>query len=213
MFSTVRTLLFGGLAGKLLGVFRELISAALLGTGRLASAFRLSQAAFLIPIQGFIADALTSGFTPQYSRDRHRDRANAARLFAGMHAVIAVFSIVVGGNLLIFATYWVHLLAPGFDHDTFVTAVSMVRSLAFAMPLYALTALYAAAELAAGRAGMSAARATVQRRGSHRWRCPRILAPAARAHSMGVQFRLSCACRVGRASGALRRPSALASRP
>jgi len=162
MFGAARALLFGGVTGKVLGVLREVISAALLGTGMFATAFRLSQTAFFIPIQGLLSDALTSGFTPQYARDRGDHIARARVLFAAMHLTLLIVSVVVGGLLAIFAARWVHLLAPGFDADTAKIATGMVQCLAASMPLYALTSLYAAAQLAAGRAAMSAARATAQ---------------------------------------------------
>jgi putative peptidoglycan lipid II flippase len=162
MFGSAKALLFGGLTGKVLGVLREVVFAALLGTGMFATAFRLSQTAFFIPIQGLLSDALTSGFTPQYARDRGEHIGRARVLFAAMHLTLLIFSLVVGGLLAVFASRWVHLLAPGFDSSTAKTATGMVQCLAFSMPLYALTSLYAAAQLAGGRAAMSAARATAQ---------------------------------------------------
>jgi putative peptidoglycan lipid II flippase len=162
MFGSARTLLFGGVTGKVLGVLREVLSAALLGTGAVASAFRLSQAAFFIPIQGFLSDSLSSGFTPQYAQERAAHVARARLLFSGMHAVALVVSVAIGALLVVAAPLWVRLLAPGFDAPTAAVATHMVQCLAIAMPFYALTSLYAAAELTAGRAAMAAARATVQ---------------------------------------------------
>jgi len=162
MFGAARALLFGGVTGKVLGVLREVISAALLGTGMFATAFRLSQTAFFIPIQGLLSDALTSGFTPQYARDRGEQLPRARVLFAGMHLTVLILALVIGGLLACFAGRWVALLAPGFDAKTARIATGMVQILSISMPLYALTSLYAAAQLAAGRAAMSAARATAQ---------------------------------------------------
>lgn len=162
MFAAVRTLLFGGAAGKVLGVARELLTAALFGTGPIAVAYRLAQAAFLIPLHGFFSETFGAGFTPAYARSR-RDHAEQSRvLFAAMHAVVLGVSICVGALLMLVAGRWVGLLAPGFDASTAAMAAQMVAVLAMAMPFYALTGLYAAAEIAAGDARVAAARASAQ---------------------------------------------------
>ena len=189
MFASARTLLFGGLLGKALGVARELVTAALFGTGPIAIAYRLAQAAFLIPLNGLLSDAFGAGFTPAYARARaddddacaadwrggepglrsdepssrsRRPSSRSGRLFAATHAVVLGASVAVGALLAFFARTWVHTLAPGLDLATAQMATRMVTVLAFAMPCYALTSLYASAELAAGDARMAAARASAQ---------------------------------------------------
>jgi putative peptidoglycan lipid II flippase len=161
VFAAARTLLFGGLLGKALGIARELVTAALFGTGPIAIAYRLAQAAFLIPLNGLLSDAFGAGFTPAYARARADDE-RARELFAAMHAVVLGVSVAVGALLALFARAWVHALAPGLDATTAQMAARMVTVLAFAMPCYALTSLYASAELAAGDARMAAARASAQ---------------------------------------------------
>jgi putative peptidoglycan lipid II flippase len=156
VFATARTLLFGGLLGKALGIARELVTAALFGTGPIAIAYRLAQAAFLIPLHGLLSDSFGAGFTPAYARaraDEAEARAAGARsgelaprsgeLFAAMHAVVLGVSVAVGAVLAVFARTWVRTLAPGLDPATAQMAARMVTVLAFAMPCYALTSLYA----------------------------------------------------------------------
>lgn len=162
MFGAVRTLLFGGVASKALGVARELLTAALFGTGPIAVAYRLAQAAFLIPLHGFFSETFNAGFTPAYARTRHSDEARSRVLFAAMHAVVLGVSLSVGALVLLAAAQWVRVLAPGFDAATARLAAQMVAVLALTMPFYALTGLYAAAQLAAGDARMTAARAAAQ---------------------------------------------------
>jgi peptidoglycan biosynthesis protein MviN/MurJ (putative lipid II flippase) len=183
VFAAARTLLFGGLLGKALGIARELVTAALFGTGPIAIAYRLAQAAFLIPLNGLLSDAFGAGFTPAYARARAAEAESACargadsaepsrrsgepgtrsgELFAAMHAVVLGVSVGVGALLGLFADAWVRTLAPGLDPGTAQTAGQMVAVLAFAMPCYALTSLYASAELAAGDARMAAARASAQ---------------------------------------------------
>ncbi len=165
MFVAARKLLFGGITGKVLGVARELFTAALFGTGPIAVAYRLAQAAFLIPLHGFLSESFTAGFTPAYARHRveHAERARA--LFAAMHVVALVVSVCVAVPLAVFAREWVRALGPGLDGATAKMAEQMVALLSLAMPFYALTGLYAAAEIARGEARMAAARAAAQNLG------------------------------------------------
>jgi putative peptidoglycan lipid II flippase len=165
MFASVRTLLLGGIVGKALGVGRELVSASLFGTGIIATAYRLSQAAFVIPLNGVLSDALTAGFTPTYSRDRAQEPARSRVLFAGMHILLLVASTLIALILAVFDDGWVRLLAPGLDLQTAKLTSRMVEVMVWAMPLYSLTSLCAAAQLAAGKPEIAAARASVQSAG------------------------------------------------
>lgn len=162
MFAAARNLLFGGLAGKVLGIVRELVTAGLFGTGPIAVAYRLAQAAFLIPLHGFLSEAFTAGFTPAYARELGAQNERARLLLAAMQTVVLAVSVVVAVLLVLLARAWVQVLAPGFESSTARMAEQMVTVLALAMPFYALTGLYAAAEIAHGRARMAAARASMQ---------------------------------------------------
>jgi len=162
MFSIVRVLLLGGFVGKILGVFRELLGAWLFGTGLIANAFRLSQSAFLIPLHGFVSDAVNGGFTPNFSHWREIDPPKAAALFSGMHLILLAVSCFASILLFVFSPQWVVLLAPGFDAESAAMATNMVRILTFALPAYAVVSLYAAADLVTGRGAITAARASVQ---------------------------------------------------
>lgn len=165
MFRAARTLLVGGVAGKLLGVGRELATASLYGTGPVAVAYRLAQAAFLIPMNGVLADAVSAGFTPAYARSgmEHTDRGRS--VFAGMHAVVLAGSLLLAVALALLAGQWVRLLAPGFEETTAAMAGRMVAVLALGVPLYAVVSVYAAAGVAAGEPRLAAARASWQNAG------------------------------------------------
>lgn len=162
MFRAVRTLMFGGVAGKALGVVRELCTASLFGTGPIAVAYRLAQAAFLIPMNGLLSDALSAGFTPAYARGGLEHTAGGRAVFAGMHAVVVGGSVLIGVALALLAGAWVQVLAPGFDEGTAALAERMVVVLALAVPLYAAVSVYAAAGVAAGEPWLAAARASWQ---------------------------------------------------
>jgi putative peptidoglycan lipid II flippase len=162
MFRSVRVLLFGGIVGKVLGVARELVFAWLFGTGGIAAAFRLAQSAFLIPLQGLVSEAINSAFIPLFAAERVRDRNHAAAIFNAMHLALAAISIVVAVALFAFAAEVVRFLAPGFDASRLATACTLLRGLSCAMPLYILSALYGAVQLAAGGGQLLAARASLQ---------------------------------------------------
>jgi putative peptidoglycan lipid II flippase len=162
MLATVKRLFLGGMVGKLLGVVREIIAAWMFGTGVVAAAYRLSQAAFLIPLHGFVSDAVSAGFTPNFTLAYKSDKKFANELFSSLHAVMLGVSVGVGGVLVVFAPPWVALLAPGFDAPTMRLSVTMVQILGLSMPAYALVSLYSAVDLAVSGGRITAARASVQ---------------------------------------------------
>jgi peptidoglycan biosynthesis protein MviN/MurJ (putative lipid II flippase) len=153
------------MAGKALGVVRELAAAALLGTGPVAVAYRLAQAAFLIPLNGVLSDAFSGGFTPAYARSGMAGSSSGRALFAGTHVAVLAVALAVTALLAVLATEWVRFLAPGFDAATVRTTARMVTVLALAAPFYALASLYAAVGIAGGDAALAAARAAWQNAG------------------------------------------------
>lgn len=162
MFKVVRVLLLGGMVGKLLGVLRELIFAWLFGTGAVASAFRLAQSAFLIPLHGFVSESINGAFTPKYSAQRETEPHRAAALFSGLYTVLLLISIIVAIGLFVGADLWVAALAPGFDAERRQVATAMLQVLALALPAYVVSGLFASVDLAMGKGGLSAARASLQ---------------------------------------------------
>jgi putative peptidoglycan lipid II flippase len=162
MFKVVRTLLLGGLVGKVLGVLRELIFAWLFGTGAVASAYRLAQSAFLIPLHGFVSETINSGFTPQYAAQRRTEPHSAAALFSGLYTVLLLLSVCVAVALFVWAPLWVAALAPGFDAERSRIATTMLQILAVALPAYVISGLFASVDLAMGRGSLSASRASLQ---------------------------------------------------
>src|SRR6266498_5028457 len=68
-------LVLGGMAGKVLGLLRETLLAALFGAGRVVAANRVALTATFIPVNFFTADALSAGFLPLYVRYRKEGSA------------------------------------------------------------------------------------------------------------------------------------------
>jgi putative peptidoglycan lipid II flippase len=162
MLKQVRYLLLGGLSGKILSLVRELLSAALFGAGMIASSFRLSQSAYLIPLQGFMSEALNSGFIPLLARTRHLRDDSAGNLYGGMLIVLLAVSMFMSTVLLFFAPDWVQVLAPGFSEQAKKLTGQMVQIMAISLPAYVIGSLYAAVEHAYGDSAYMAARASVQ---------------------------------------------------
>lgn len=162
MQGLVKRLLFGGIAGKVLGVLRELVAAWCFGTGLVANAYRLAQAAFLLPLHGFVSDAINGAFTPRYARLRADDPAEAQRLFVAVQQVLLVAAVVVGAALMLWAEHLVALMAPGFSAEARQLSAQYVTVLALALPAYVLVGLYGATELVHGKGTLIAARASVQ---------------------------------------------------
>lgn len=162
MQGLVKRLLFGGLAGKVLGVLRELVAAWCFGTGLVANAYRLAQAAFLLPLHGFVSDVISGAFTPHYARLRVQDVAAAQRMFAALQRSLLVVAVLVAVALMVWGQHLVAIMAPGFSPEARALSADFVIVLAPALPAYVLVGLFAATELVHGHGRVAAARASVQ---------------------------------------------------
>jgi peptidoglycan biosynthesis protein MviN/MurJ (putative lipid II flippase) len=141
-------LLLGGIAGKVLGVVREVLLAALFGAGRVVGANRVALTATMVPINFFTADALTAGFLPLYVRYRQDDPPMALALYRAMRTSLAVLSLALVAALLPARNRWIDLLAPGLDGSTAALAASMLGIAALGVPFYILYNLYTLVALA-----------------------------------------------------------------
>src|SRR5690242_15376074 len=82
------SLLTGGLLGKVAGLARELLLAAFYGTGDVVAAFRIAQAASLVPVNFITSDALNAGFLPLYQGRRDDDPDDAHALYRAAHLAL-----------------------------------------------------------------------------------------------------------------------------
>jgi putative peptidoglycan lipid II flippase len=143
---------------RLLGFFRDVGIAAVLGAGALSDAYF---AALQVPnlFRRLLAEgALNSAFVPMWLRIRDRD-ASAARRFG--ETVLGTMLLALGVIAIlcvIFAPTVVHLLAPGFDVDgeRFAHAVVFVR---LSIPYIAIAGLVAVAASVLNAEGRVAAAA------------------------------------------------------
>ncbi|MEV1288027.1 lipid II flippase MurJ [Micromonospora sp. NPDC049679] len=141
-------LVLGGLAGKALGLLREVLLAALYGAGQVVAANRIALTATLIPINFFTADALSAGFLPLYVQYRQERPAMAHALYRTVHLLLAAFSLMLVVALLFGRHMWVGLLGPGLDAHTAGIAASMLGVAAVGVPFYVLYNLYTLVGLA-----------------------------------------------------------------
>lgn len=152
----------GNLAGKLLGICRELLQSALWGTSFVISAYRMAQAAVLIPINFLTAETLTAGFIPLLRRLRSEDKQKALALEQGVFGLVLIFSVVITAALLGKTHWFIRLLAPGFDEAGVQQTVLFVRIMAAGIPFYIAGSYFSCREMAGGCFFLPSIRASVQ---------------------------------------------------
>jgi putative peptidoglycan lipid II flippase len=162
VFKAAFTLFSGGLIGKLFGVMRELLLAALFGTTSVVGAFRISQTATLIPVNFFTTDSLNAGFIPLYSRYVRQDLVKAQTLFLSLAGVLTFLSVVIMGFLFGSAAWWVGILAPGFDKKAVHMAAGFIKVMALGVPVYVIGMLLSYLEMANGGYRLASLRASIQ---------------------------------------------------
>lgn len=148
MAETFLRLVLGGIAGKILGVLREVLLAALFGAGRVVAANRIALTATLIPINFFTADALSAGFLPLYVQYSQERPAMARALYRSVRLLLIAFSLLLTVALFLGQGMWVRVLGPGLDPDTASIAAAMLGIAALGVPFYVLYNLYTLVGLA-----------------------------------------------------------------
>ncbi|MFC7274529.1 murein biosynthesis integral membrane protein MurJ [Paractinoplanes rhizophilus] len=141
MASTFFRLLLGGIAGKVLGVVREVLLAALFGAGRAVGANRVALTGTMVPLNFFTADALSAGFLPLYVQYRQDNPAMALALYRSVRTLFVGLSVALLIALQLARGFWIDLLAPGLDHSTAALASSMLAVAALGMPFLLLYSL------------------------------------------------------------------------
>lgn len=136
-------LLFAGnLISKILGFGREIIVAALFGTGQTIGAFRVAQAGTAVPINFLTSDSLNSAFIPLYKQYQNEQPGKAQSLFFVLLALFSLLSLLLTAGLWLAADLWVKLLAPGLDPGTSSLASSMIQIMGLGIPFYIFSALF-----------------------------------------------------------------------
>jgi putative peptidoglycan lipid II flippase len=162
MFKATRALMRGGILGKLFGIMRELILAALFGTSAQIDAYRAALTGTMIPANFFLNDSLNAGFIPLYTRYLREDRAKADALFWSLNLLLGVAGLMVTGALLVAAGPAVRLLVPGFSAEALALTAQFVRVMALGLPFYIQSALFAYLEMGHARYTLQSLRASAQ---------------------------------------------------
>jgi putative peptidoglycan lipid II flippase len=162
MFRAAAKLFSGSVLGKFVGLFREVLLAALFGTTAPVGAIRIAQTATLIPAHFITTDSLAAVFLPLYKRLAKEDADNAQALFWSVGAVLLGLSIVIMLVLFWLAPAWVGVLAPGFSPSEQAMAASFVTVMALALPLYIAGSLFAYLDMGHGSYLLASMRTSIQ---------------------------------------------------
>jgi len=148
------------MASRILGFARDILIAAILGTGPVADAFFVALRLPNLFRRLFGEGAFNAAFVPSISAILHTEGMEAAAGFAEEATAVMVFwlgSITVVGE--IFMPWLLYLLAPGFsgNHGKFALAVALTRIMFPYLFFVCLTALFSGVLNAMGRFAAAAA--------------------------------------------------------
>ena len=159
----VTTFLFGGIAGKALGLVRELLMASFFGTGIVATACRLGLSCITIPAKLLTAETQTGGFMPLFSKEWAKgDKEGAACLF--WFFLLTTFLLSVGISILLTSKtpFWISALAPGLNTVEHQLAVEFLHILSFGLPIFAVAVVLSSLEMVHGHSVVIALQASMQ---------------------------------------------------
>ena len=162
LFKAFLMLSSGSVVGKIIGFLREVLMAALFGTGTYVGAYRVAQTAMLMPVELFLTNSLEAGFVPLYVRYAKDDPKRAQAFLSGVMMLFLLLAAAIFLFLLFGSFWWVGVLAPGMDATSKVLTASMLRVMALAVPLYVLGMSLSYLEMAYGKYIAASFRSTVQ---------------------------------------------------
>lgn len=118
----------GTLVSRVLGLIREMLTAALFGATRQLDAFFVAYTLANLSRQLLAEGALSASFVPVFSRTLSADGRDSARKLANEALTVLIFgcSFVVAVGL-IFAPVFVDIMAPGFASHERALAISLTR--------------------------------------------------------------------------------------
>lgn len=149
MRKAIFSLISGNLASKALGLVREIIVAALFGTGYINGAYRVAQTGTLVPVNFLVSDSLTA-FIPLYKVFLKEDKDKAQLFFWAMQLLFLIFSIFLTLSAILFVEQWINLIAPGLNIETKLLAKQMLIVMSLGIPVYLSSALINYVEMAHG---------------------------------------------------------------
>ncbi len=141
MHKPVLQLIGGNVLSKILGAAREVLMAALFGTGASIGAFRVAQTGTLAPVHFFTSDSCNAAFIPLYKKYLSQSLNKARTLLWGLLALFLFLSLLLVGFLWALSTPWVEVIAPGLDLGVAAISSDMLRVMAIGTPFYIFSAV------------------------------------------------------------------------
>ena len=136
------TMMVGTLASRLLGLAREMVTAALFGATRQLDAFFIAYTLANLSRQLLAEGALSAAFVPVFSQVLVRDGRDRARSLACQAmTVLAVAGVAVVAAGFLLAPLLVRLMAPGFSTEESALALGLTRQILPFLLLMSLSAL------------------------------------------------------------------------
>lgn len=136
------TMMAGTLASRVLGLVREMLTAAFFGATLQLDAFYVAYTLANLARQLLAEGALSAAFVPVFSRTLAADGRQKAHSLARQALTVLFFctlTVVLLGALL--APIFVRLMAPGFKGETYAIAVRLTQTLFPFLLLMSLSAL------------------------------------------------------------------------
>ena len=130
MIRNALTMMVGTFSSRILGLLREVITAAWFGAGRSLDAFFVAYTIANLGRQLLAEGALSAAFVPVFSQVLAKDgHARAERLARQALTVILVAASLAVGLGMLLSPQLTSLIAPGFDAEKTALAVSMTRAM------------------------------------------------------------------------------------
>jgi len=152
----------GNVMGKIIGFFREMLMAALFGTGVYVGAYRVAQTGMLMPIDLFLTNSQETGFTPLYVRYIKEDEERAKVFLFTVMMLFFVLALIIFLFLYFASCWWVNILAPGMNISGKTLAAAMLRIMALAVPFFILGMFFTYSAMAHGKYLAASLRSTIQ---------------------------------------------------
>jgi peptidoglycan biosynthesis protein MviN/MurJ (putative lipid II flippase) len=155
-------LLSGNLLGKAVGFARELVLAALFGTGESVVALRVATTGTLVPINFFTSDALSVGFLPHYASIRVREPDRLRVYYRVVERIVLTGGMAAALIIAVASAPWAAVIAPALPSPTLGLASQMLMIMALGAPFYVYSNLASFVEMGEGSYLLASARPTVQ---------------------------------------------------
>lgn len=123
-------MIVGTFASRVLGLIREMLTASFFGATRELDAFYVAFTLANLSRQLLAEGALSASFVPIFSRTLEKNGINEARNLAQQSLfVLLCCGVLVVSAGIIFAPFFVSIMAPGFDAVNRLLAISLTRAM------------------------------------------------------------------------------------